>query len=123
MKCLTDSEVQAVVDGEATEAMRAHAARCYACRERVAERTRDLAVVVAAAGGDEMSPAFEARMRGAMRDGGPTDGDSPDAELDVWAGHLPLVVRALDPVPDRSLRSGIPVPPGLSPYRRPGLVD
>ena len=44
-----------------------------------------------------------------IRDGGP--------------GHLPLVVRALDPVPDRSLRSGIPVPPGLSPYRRPGLVD
>ena len=58
-----------------------------------------------------------------IRDGGPTDGDSPDAELDVWAGHLPLVVRALDPVPDRSLRSGIPVPPGLLPYRRPGLVD
>lgn len=57
-----------------------------------------------------------------IRDGGPDDGDSPDAQLDVWAGHLPLVVQALTPVPDPSLRPGIPVPPGLSPYRRPGLV-
>ena len=55
-----------------------------------------------------------------IRDGGPEDGDTPDAELDVWAGHLPLVVQALAPVADPSLRPGIPVPPGLSPYRRPG---
>ena len=57
-----------------------------------------------------------------IRDGGPEDGDTPDAELDVWAGHVPLAVEALAPVPDPSLRSGIPVPPGLAPYRRPGLV-
>jgi uncharacterized protein len=57
-----------------------------------------------------------------IRAGGPDDGDTPDAELDVWAGHLPLTVTALDPVPDPSLRPGIPVPPGLSPYRRAGLV-
>ena len=58
-----------------------------------------------------------------IRTGGPDDGDSPDAELPVWAGHLPLVVTALDPVPDENLPDGIPVPPGLSPYRRPGLVS
>ncbi|HKY25359.1 MAG TPA: pyridoxamine 5'-phosphate oxidase family protein [Gaiella sp.] len=57
-----------------------------------------------------------------IRDGGPDDGDSPDAALDVWAGHLPLVVTALDPVPDPALRPGIPLPEGLVPYRRPGLV-
>lgn len=57
-----------------------------------------------------------------IREGGPDDGDTPDAELDVWAGYLPLVVEALEPVPDASLRPGIPVPPGLDPYRRPGLV-
>lgn len=57
-----------------------------------------------------------------IRDGGPEDGDTPDAELDVWAGYLPLVTTALDPVPDVSLRPGIPVPSGLRPYRRPGLV-
>jgi len=58
-----------------------------------------------------------------IRAGGPDDGDTPDAELDVWAGHLPLVVQALEPVPDAGLRPGIPVPPGLRPYRREGLVD
>jgi uncharacterized protein len=57
-----------------------------------------------------------------IRDGGPEDGDTPDAELDVWAGYVPLVVEARPPVPDPSLRPGIPVPPGLAPYRRPGLV-
>jgi nitroimidazol reductase NimA-like FMN-containing flavoprotein (pyridoxamine 5'-phosphate oxidase superfamily) len=58
-----------------------------------------------------------------IRDGGPEDGDTPDAELDVWAGHVPLVVRALEPVPDPSLRPAIPVPPAARRYRRPGLVD
>lgn len=58
-----------------------------------------------------------------IRTGGPTDGTTPDAELDVWAGHVPLVVRALEPVPDPSLRPGIPVPSDVQRYRRPGLVD
>jgi len=58
-----------------------------------------------------------------IRDGGHEDGDTPDAELDVWAGHVPLVVQALEPVPDATLRPGTPVPPGLAPYRRPGLVE
>jgi nitroimidazol reductase NimA-like FMN-containing flavoprotein (pyridoxamine 5'-phosphate oxidase superfamily) len=58
-----------------------------------------------------------------IRDGGPDDGDTPDAELDVWAGHVPLVLRALAPVPDPMLRPHIPVPPGIAPYRRPGLVE
>ena len=58
-----------------------------------------------------------------IRDGGPDDGDTPDAELDVWAGHLPLVVRALAAVPDDGLRPRIPLPAALQPYRRPGLVE
>ena len=57
-----------------------------------------------------------------IREGGPEDGDTPDAELDVWAGHIPLVVEARPPVPDPTLRPGIPVPPGVAHYRRPGLV-
>ena len=57
-----------------------------------------------------------------IRTGGPEDGDTPDAELDVWAGHVPLVVKALAPVPDPTLRPGIPVPPALERYRREGLV-
>jgi hypothetical protein len=46
----------------------------------------------------------------------------PDAELDVWAGEIPLVMRALPPVPDPSLRNGIPVPAYAQHYRRPGLT-
>ena len=57
-----------------------------------------------------------------IRTGGPEDGDTPDADLDVWAGHLPLVMQALEPVPDPTLRPGIPLPTGLRPYRRTGLV-
>ena len=57
-----------------------------------------------------------------IRTGGPEDGDTPDAALDVWAGHLPLVVQALAPVPDPTLRPGIPIPPALEQYRREGLV-
>jgi nitroimidazol reductase NimA-like FMN-containing flavoprotein (pyridoxamine 5'-phosphate oxidase superfamily) len=56
------------------------------------------------------------------RRGGPDDGDTPDARLDVWAGHIPLVVRGLPPVPAPDLRPGIPVPAHARRYRRPGLV-
>ncbi len=58
-----------------------------------------------------------------IRDGGAEDGDTPDADLDVWAGHVPLVVHALDPVPDPDLRDGIPVPSYARGYHRPGLTD
>jgi nitroimidazol reductase NimA-like FMN-containing flavoprotein (pyridoxamine 5'-phosphate oxidase superfamily) len=48
----------------------------------------------------------------------PDDGDSPDAELDVWAGVVPLELRALAPVPAPDLRPGIPVPRCVNPYTR-----
>ena len=57
-----------------------------------------------------------------VRTGAPDDGDSPDAELDVWAGHIPLVMRALEPVAAPELRAGIPTPPYVRRYRRPGLT-
>ena len=57
-----------------------------------------------------------------IREGGPEDGDTPDGLLDVWAGHIPLTVRAGVPVPSPDLRSGIPVPPYARRYRRPGLT-
>ena len=56
-----------------------------------------------------------------IRTGPPDDGESPDAELDVWAGVIPLVTRALPPEPDPLLRAGIPVPGYARRYRRAGL--
>jgi len=58
-----------------------------------------------------------------VRTGDPDDGASPDADLDVWAGHIPLVVHALPPVPAPELRPGIPVPAYAEHYRRSGLTD
>ncbi len=57
-----------------------------------------------------------------IRAGGPDDDDTPDADLDVWAGHIPLVVRALPAVPSPVLRDGIPMPEYAKSYGRPGLT-
>jgi nitroimidazol reductase NimA-like FMN-containing flavoprotein (pyridoxamine 5'-phosphate oxidase superfamily) len=57
-----------------------------------------------------------------VREGAPDDGDTPDAELDVWAGHIPFTVRALPPVASPDLRPGIAVPKYAARYRRPGLT-
>jgi len=45
-----------------------------------------------------------------ISDGGPTDGDSPDAALGLWAGQLPLDTRWLPPVPDAGLPAGLAPP-------------
>jgi len=57
-----------------------------------------------------------------VRDGGPDAEPDEDMALDVWAGHIPLTVTALAPVPAENLRTGIPVPPYATEYRRPGLT-
>jgi uncharacterized protein len=41
-----------------------------------------------------------------VRSGPPTDADSPDAALGLWAGELPLDMRWLQPVPDPDLPAG-----------------
>lgn len=66
-------------------------------------------------------PLAEASAK--IRTGGPEDGDTPDAELDVWAGHIPLVVNALAPVADPTLREGIGLPEYARNYRRPGFTQ
>jgi nitroimidazol reductase NimA-like FMN-containing flavoprotein (pyridoxamine 5'-phosphate oxidase superfamily) len=50
--------------------------------------------------------------------GGPDDGESDDAELPVWAGHVPLRLVADEPVPCPHLRPGVPVPPEIAAYGR-----
>ena len=45
-----------------------------------------------------------------ISDGGPSDGDSPDAALGLWAGQLPLDTRWLPPVPDAGIPAGTAVP-------------
>ncbi len=66
-------------------------------------------------------PLTEASAK--VRTGGPDDDGTPDAELDVWAGHIPLAVHALAPVPAPELRAGISLPDYARHYRRAGLVE
>ena len=49
-----------------------------------------------------------------IRTGPPDDGDSPDAELGLWAGELPLTAIWGEPVPDPALPGGIRVPGHVS---------
>jgi uncharacterized protein len=49
-----------------------------------------------------------------IRTGPPDDADSPDAELGLWAGELPLDTRWLPPVPDAALPVGLLAPPHIS---------
>jgi nitroimidazol reductase NimA-like FMN-containing flavoprotein (pyridoxamine 5'-phosphate oxidase superfamily) len=49
-----------------------------------------------------------------IRQGPPDDGDGPDADLDLWAGEIPLRTVRLDPVGDPLLRAGIRPPAHLS---------
>ncbi|MFF3914481.1 pyridoxamine 5'-phosphate oxidase family protein [Streptomyces sp. NPDC001852] len=46
-----------------------------------------------------------------VRTGPPDDGDGPDADLDVWAGVLPVTTVWGQPVADPALRTGIALPP------------
>ena len=67
MRCLTDIEVQAVVDDEASEEIRAHANACEACRARVSERRSQMETIASLVDADGMpSSALEARLRHAM---------------------------------------------------------
>jgi len=49
-----------------------------------------------------------------VRTGPPDDSDSPDAQLGLWAGELPLDARWGTPVPDPALPDGFPPPPHIA---------
>ena len=46
MKCLTDAQIQEVVDNEATDGMRQHASTCAGCADRVRAREKRTAAVI-----------------------------------------------------------------------------
>jgi hypothetical protein len=54
-----------------------------------------------------------------IRSGPPLD-DEEDYSLDVWAGVIPFASEPLAAEADSRLGTGIPVPPYVSDYRRPG---
>jgi hypothetical protein len=52
-----------------------------------------------------------------VRSGGPKD-DPEDLDSAVWAGVVPLTVKAGEPIPADDLANGIDIPDYLRPYRR-----
>ena len=48
-----------------------------------------------------------------VRTGPPDDADSPDAQLGLWAGELPMDARWRPPLPDPALPSGLMPPPHI----------
>jgi hypothetical protein len=69
MGCLTDADVQAVADDEATELARTHAAGCDRCRDRVNDRRQLVAQLVSLEANDDLRPGFEGRLRAAVDSG------------------------------------------------------
>jgi hypothetical protein len=70
MTCLTDLEVHAVVDDEATEAAREHAMTCAVCQRRVDERRRQMRDLTAAIEGiGEVPAGLNDRVRRAIVSG------------------------------------------------------
>ena len=49
-----------------------------------------------------------------IRTGPPSDGDSPDAALGLWAGELPLATTWEQPIPDPALPPGVTIPAHIS---------
>jgi hypothetical protein len=77
MSCLTDVEVQAIADGEATNASREHAAACASCQGRVDERRawmRDMKAAVEKIG--SVPANAEARLSHAMSTGSAVRGST-----------------------------------------------
>jgi len=99
MRCLTDIEVQAVVDGEASDECRAHADACETCRTRVDERRDQMETIASLIDADGMpSSALELRLRHAMSEaGGQPDRIGP---TDVRGA---TVLRARRPSPWRNV--------------------
>jgi hypothetical protein len=49
-----------------------------------------------------------------VRTGPPDDDDSPDAELDTWAGVVPIITSYGEPEPSPGLRPEIPLAASVS---------
>ena len=77
MRCLTDVEVQAVVDGEASDERRAHAETCEDCRARVDERRSQMDTIASLIDADGMpASTLESRLRYAMNERGGVRGST-----------------------------------------------
>jgi anti-sigma factor RsiW len=77
MRCLTDVDVQAVLDHEASEEHVAHVAACERCRARVDERRASLEALSSMLDAEgQPSPGLEAKLRHAVSGGSDVRGST-----------------------------------------------
>ncbi len=96
-RCLSEHEVQAVVDNEAAPEPRAHVEHCAACAERVAARRRLTDRVVRAAASVDMPAAMRAQTRDRVIDA-PAAGATTLRAVPTrqrWAWGVPLAAAAV----------------------------
>jgi hypothetical protein len=100
MRCLTDVEVQAVVDEEANTEWREHASTCERCRARVDERRSQIETLTSLMDADGMpSTMLEARLREAIiADNSRSNTTGPTSSV-----RGSTVLRSKQPSPWRSL--------------------
>jgi hypothetical protein len=92
MNCLSDAEIQAVVDNEASEDARQHAAGCTRCLARTDARREQVAQIVALGDGD-LPSTLEARVRQAVASGRPARGSTAlrSSAATAWRRPAPWV--------------------------------
>ena len=66
MQCLSSAQIQAVVDGEASQVERQHAQSCAACARRIAEREAHVARLTSVAASMNMPPSVSRRIDAAL---------------------------------------------------------
>ena len=96
-RCLTDYEVQAVADGEATADQGEHVAQCSPCAERVAARRRLIDRIAASLPAVELPPAARTAIR-ARLDGTAAAGATTLRPVNTrarWVWALPLAAAGV----------------------------
>jgi hypothetical protein len=99
MRCLSDSEVQALADGETLHPQLDHVSECASCSSRVGERRRDLAGVTMMMNAlGEASPQLRARVRQSVAAGGVPRGATTLRAPVTARWRRPALVTALGTV-------------------------
>jgi hypothetical protein len=102
MTCLTNAQVQAVADGEATPVEREHAAACAGCGAKVEERRTQMSALTASFAAVEFPASSRQRIDAALAAGSPRSGATrlrPPAPQRSWRhaawGSAALVAATL----------------------------
>lgn len=95
-RCLTDAELQAIADDEATSEHRTHVETCQSCTERLAARVGLIARVEEAAGAGDLAPATRSAILSQLARSTAAGATTlrPVRQVRRWAWAIPLAAAA-----------------------------